>query len=195
MTNSTEAAPGDGLAALAGRISNGEREAEDELARLYSGRIRAIARVRTRNAELALELTQETLMAVITALRAGQLRDESRLTAFVYGILRNVLNNSFRSAGRQPALEPLDPARVVTLPDDPVEHAERREQVREALKRLGRDDRRILLFTLVDGLKPGEIAPRLGLTDEVVRARKSRALKRVIDFVRDRHNRQRPTTG
>jgi RNA polymerase sigma factor (sigma-70 family) len=65
-----------------------------------------------------------------------------------------------------------------------VEHAERRQQVRDALKRLARDDRRILLFTLVDGLKPGEIAPRLGLTDEVVRARKSRALKRVIEFVR-----------
>jgi len=163
-------APEDGLAALAGRISRGERQAEEELATLYGRRIRALAHARTRNAELAGELTQETLIAVITALRDGQLRDERRLTAFVYGTLRNILNSTFRSVGRQPALEPLEPAHALTLPEDPVEHAERRQQVRDALKRLARDDRRILLFTLVDGLKPGEIAPRLGLTDEVVRA-------------------------
>jgi DNA-directed RNA polymerase specialized sigma24 family protein len=44
----------------------------------------------------------------------------------------------------------------------------------------------VLLLTLVDGLKPREIARRLGLSDEVVRARKSRALKKIIEFVRDR---------
>ena len=52
-----------------------------------------------------------------------------------------------------------------------------------ALTGLNRSDKGILLMTLVDGLKPGEIAYRLGLTAEVVRARKSRALKRVIDRV------------
>jgi DNA-directed RNA polymerase specialized sigma24 family protein len=35
------------------------------------------------------------------------------------------------------------------------------------------------MLTLVDGLKPGQIAARLGLGEEVVRTRKSRAIKRL----------------
>jgi DNA-directed RNA polymerase specialized sigma24 family protein len=35
-------------------------------------------------------------------------------------------------------------------------------------------------MTLVDGLKPGEIAETLRLTSEVVRQRKSRALKKLV---------------
>ena len=56
--------------------------------------------------------------------------------------------------------------------------------VRRALGILDPTDRRILLMTLVEGLKPGEIGVRLGLTSEVVRARKSRALKKTIDRVK-----------
>jgi DNA-directed RNA polymerase specialized sigma24 family protein len=40
-------------------------------------------------------------------------------------------------------------------------------------------DRRILAFTVVDGLKPAQVAQELGVSAEVVRARKSRALKRL----------------
>jgi hypothetical protein len=39
-------------------------------------------------------------------------------------------------------------------------------------------------MTLVDGLKPGVIAQRLQMNPEVVRQRKLRATRRVIDFVR-----------
>ena len=39
-------------------------------------------------------------------------------------------------------------------------------------------------MTLVDGLKPGVIAERLRLNPDVVRQRKLRATRRVIDFVR-----------
>jgi len=39
-------------------------------------------------------------------------------------------------------------------------------------------------MTLVEGRKPGEIAAALGLTAEVVRMRKSRAVKKVADLVK-----------
>jgi len=41
-------------------------------------------------------------------------------------------------------------------------------------------------MTLVDGLKPGEIAARTGLTSEVVRKRKSRASKKLQEVIRKR---------
>jgi RNA polymerase sigma-70 factor (ECF subfamily) len=59
--------------------------------------------------------------------------------------------------------------------------------VREELKQLDPTDRRILLLTLVEGLKPAEIADRLGLSAEVVRARKSRAVKKIVESTRTRH--------
>lgn len=49
--------------------------------------------------------------------------------------------------------------------------------------RLDPTDRTILLRTLLEGLKPGEIARDLGVSSEVVRTRKSRALKKVIEHV------------
>ena len=145
--------------------------------------MRAVALARTRDPEAARDIAQEVLIAVIAGLRAGQLRDADRLPAFIYGTLRNVLNNSFRSGRRRPRTEPVQPEHVIVVPPDPVLEAERARLVRRALGTLSRDDRRIVVFTLVDGLKPGEIARRMGMTDEVVRARKSRALKRIVDSV------------
>jgi DNA-directed RNA polymerase specialized sigma24 family protein len=45
-------------------------------------------------------------------------------------------------------------------------------------------DRRVLLLTLVENLRPREIARRLRVSPEVVRTRKTRALRRFIDCVR-----------
>ena len=56
--------------------------------------------------------------------------------------------------------------------------------MRRALAVLDSTDRKILLLTLIEGLKPGEIGARLGLTSEVVRTRKSRALKKAAERVK-----------
>ena len=88
------------------------------------------------------------------------------------------------SAHSEPIAEedPLDVAleAAATRPD-PVEDSERAGLVRQALRLLDSTDRQILLLTLMEGLKPGEIAARLGLTSEVVRTRKSRALKKTVE--------------
>jgi RNA polymerase sigma-70 factor (ECF subfamily) len=53
----------------------------------------------------------------------------------------------------------------------------------QALAGLSAADRQVLTLTLVDGLKPGEIAVQIGATAEVVRTRKSRALKRILEIL------------
>jgi DNA-directed RNA polymerase specialized sigma24 family protein len=103
----------------------------------------------------------------------------------VIGIARNRLNNHFRNSVRQPeSLEFPD-----LLPDSSLSAAKREEQEREnlameAISSLDELDKSILQMTLVDGLKPGIIAQRLRLNPDVVRQRKLRATRRVIDFVR-----------
>jgi DNA-directed RNA polymerase specialized sigma24 family protein len=75
------------------------------------------------------------------------------------------------------------------LPDlssnaEQVEDQERETLAMRAIAGLEPLDRSILQMTLVDGLKPGAIAERLGMNPDVVRQRKLRATRRVIDFVR-----------
>lgn len=169
---------------LADRIRQGEPSAEEEFVRLFRDRIAFVARMRTHDASLTEDLTQEVLLAVVVALRDGQLREPNRLAAFVYGTARNVINNHLRSRSRVPREDPLDDGDHPTRVHDPLEDADRQALVRRALTSLDKTDRHILLLTLVNGLKPGDIASRLGLTPEVVRAHKSRALKKMTDRVK-----------
>jgi RNA polymerase sigma factor (sigma-70 family) len=95
-----------------------------------------------------------------------------------------VVNNHFRTAHPERSEDlPAELAAEAADPADQFEARQRQMLVRRALARLERGDSRILVMTLVDGLKPGEIGGRLGLTSEVVRARKSRALKRVVEHI------------
>ena len=170
---------------LVERIRRREAPAEEELVHLFSNRVAFLVRTRTRDPEAARDLTQEVLLAVVLALRNGHLREAERLAAFVYGTARNVINNYLRTRSRSPREDAIDDdLHAANHSQDPFEDAERTALVRNALGVLDSVDRRILLLTLVKGLKPGEIAARLGLTSDVVRTRKSRALKKAIERVK-----------
>jgi RNA polymerase sigma-70 factor (ECF subfamily) len=169
---------------LAERIRRHEASAEDELVGLFYDRVRFLVLARTRDPEVARDLAQDVLLAVMRALRSEQLRDPERLAGFVYGIARNVINNYLRTRSRSPKEDPIDAAQHVASAVEPLDNSERIALVRRTLATLDATDRRILLLTLIEGLKPGEIGVRLGLSSEVVRARKSRALKKVIDRVK-----------
>jgi RNA polymerase sigma-70 factor (ECF subfamily) len=169
---------------LVAGIGAGDVAAEAEMAEQFQRRVLVMMVVRTRDQEAARDLAQETLMAVLAALRKGQLREAEKLPAFVHGIARNLLNSFFRERGRRPAAIELSPEIASFEPPDELEGAERSRALREGLDQLEPDDRKILLLTLVDGLKPREIARRLGLSAEVVRTRKSRALKRLVEHMR-----------
>lgn len=169
---------------LAERIRTREPSAEEELVRLFGDRVRFMVLARTRDPEVARDLTQDVMLAVVRALRGDQLRDPERLAAFVYGTARNVINNYLRVRSRSPKEDPIDAAEHVASAVEAADDGERIALVRRTLETLDATDRQILLLTLVEGLKPGEIGARLGLSSEVVRARKSRALKKTIDGVK-----------
>lgn len=169
---------------LAERIRQHEPSAEEELVHLFRGRIAFLVRMRTHDASVTPDLTQDILLAVVLALRDGHLREPERLAAFVYGTARNLVNNYLRARSRLPKEDPIDEGHQQACDQDPMEDSERGALVRRALVSLDSTDRHILLLTLVNGLKPGEIAARLRLTSEVVRARKCRALKKMTERVK-----------
>lgn len=157
--------------------------------REFSHRIFVMGVVRTHDREAARELVQDVLMAVIGALRKGQLQDADKLAAFVHGTARNLINNQLRTASQQPPVEAFPEELAGENLVEQLEDAERGRLVHEALESLGQEDQKILRMTLVEGCKPGEIAATLGLSSEVVRTRKLRALKKVTDLIEKRLSR------
>lgn len=158
-------------------------QSEDALIRRFIEPVFLMAFVRTRDREAARDLAQETMLAVIRNLRNGRLLDPDKLPNYVSGTARNLINNYVRTRRRRPESGP--PSEEIPVPDcEPeVAESERRFLARRALAQLRPEDRLILLLTLVDDLTPAEIAQRLGLSAEVVRKRKSRAVERVREVL------------
>jgi RNA polymerase sigma-70 factor (ECF subfamily) len=171
-------------AKLAEELRQGDPAAEEEFVRRFRPRVHAIAAVRLGDEEAARDLAQETLAIVLRAVRGGRLRRDESLAAFVHGTVRNLVQDHIRSKARQPEIVPLPDGLAAPLPPDHFESAERLRLVQRALRRLGSTDRTILLMTLAHGLKPAEIAERLGIAVEQVRTRKCRAARKVTDLVR-----------
>jgi RNA polymerase sigma-70 factor, ECF subfamily len=173
-------------AELAGRVRQGDSFAEEELSKHFYPRIVAMAVVRLRDPETAQEIAQDTVLAVLVALREGKLREPKKLPGFVSGTARNLLNNHFRSRREAPNEVELDPEIPSELNlENELELTEQRRAVRAALGRINPKDRAILLFTLVDGMNPREIAFRVGLSFDNIRTRKMRAIRQVMEELRN----------
>jgi RNA polymerase sigma factor (sigma-70 family) len=170
---------------LALRLRVGDAASESELAQLFYPHLMAMAASRLSDRETAREIVQEALLAVISALRQGRLRDPEKLPAFVVGTGRNLINSHVRSLAQHP--KPVTLGQNEAAVPDPdseagesfLEKAERKDLVLDALRNLKVVDRRILFLTLARGLNPREIAFELGLKPEIIRLRKTRALSRL----------------
>jgi RNA polymerase sigma factor (sigma-70 family) len=163
---------------LAQRILAGDRSAEDELVSTYRRGVFVIAVARTRDREAANDLTQEILIAILKALRDGQLREATKLAAFIQGAARNLINNYLRSKSHHPEVE-LDEEAFRSDPVEELESLERQRLVRRELESFSITDQQILLLSLVDGHSLAEVALRLNLSHDAVRARKSRAVRKI----------------
>jgi RNA polymerase sigma factor (sigma-70 family) len=177
---------------LADRIRHGDPAAEAEFVERYYRRVLVMAQVRTGDRQVALDLAQEAMIGVLQALREGRVNSHQHVAGYVHGTARNLINNHFRGRG-QARTEGvvLDGESTQRDPEQLTAERERLELVERALDQLRPDDRQILRMTLVDGLKPGEIADRLGLASEVVRKRKSRAVFRLQKALEQRSRFQR----
>ena len=164
---------------LAERLQGGDTSAEAALVDKFYARIYAMTLARTGEQEIARDLSQEVMLAVLRALREGRLRRSDNLAAYVLATARNRVSYYYRRRGVRSEV-PLPAALESDLPD-PEEHLEdsqRREAARLALSRLSPTDRQVLYLSFYENLKPREISERLGLPSTVVRMRKSRALRR-----------------
>jgi RNA polymerase sigma-70 factor (ECF subfamily) len=164
-------------------IAAGDRDAERAFVEMYLRPVRAMLLNRSRNPDIAADLQQDVMIEALCALRRGAIEDPQKLAGFVCGIARNLLNNYFRSNRRTESLELPDDLPDLSCGLDKVEDELREAQAVAAIATLEPLDRCILQMTLVDGMKPAAIAERLQMSSDVVRQRKLRATRRVIELV------------
>ena len=113
--------------------------------------------------------------------RSEQLRDRTRVDAWLYGIMRHLWSDRLRSQ-RLRRHEPMDSADHV-IGDDGEATAERRVslvQVRRALEHLTAEYRSVLMLVCVDGMTYREAAEILGIPIGTVMSRLARGRAELI---------------
>ena len=195
--NADESVASSRWADMSSAIFAGSSASAEELVRVFYPHVMSMAIARLRDVETAREIVQEALFNVLQAIKQGRLREPAKLPAFVAGTARNIINHHIRRSALHPGTVPLDPRTAGNINSSIVsgerfEDDERRGLIREALRGLSPTNRRILHLTLAEGLRPREIAARMGMKPENVRNRKTRALRAVQKKIRKLMRNVRP---
>jgi RNA polymerase sigma-70 factor (ECF subfamily) len=162
--------------ALVERLRRGDGDAFDRVYAHFRGPVFGfLARLSGRR-DLAEELLQETFVRL--AARATELREDTRLGAWLFTVARNLhvshVRMSVLDAARADRAALEEPAR----PPTPFEEAAA-GQIQLALERalaaLPPSYREVLLLVAVERMEPGEAAQVIGISPEALRQRLSRA--------------------
>ncbi|MFP5380161.1 MAG: RNA polymerase sigma factor [Vicinamibacteria bacterium] len=173
-------------AALIARIQAGDSGAEDEFVSTFQRRVFVVMLGRIADHDGAREATQDVLVAVLSAIRDGRIREPEKLAGFMHGVARNLANNRIRRQADEPIWVELDETAAWADAAEEAEMADRRRELAAAIARLDETDRRILSLAVVEGRSAPEVAAALALSPDAVRARKSRALRKVGDWLQAR---------
>jgi len=159
-------------------IENGQTQAEAELYRKYHAKVYYLALRESRSSHDAEDVSAETFLRVLQAVRRKELRSAAALPAFILGTTRNVLRELFsrrRQAGKTTDPEEADlslPSHEKLFLDSEVQQA-----IKQTIGRLKPRERDMLRFHYYEELSAEEIAKRFGIARERVRLVKSRALQ------------------
>jgi len=137
-----EIAPG-----VVARARGGDEDAFHMIFNRYGRPVLSFIQHHVRSRELAEELMQESFVRAYRNL--GSLRDDQRLSTWLFGIARNVVRESARSARRDERNVALDEPESLelesktVLPEGAVLQGEMRDQIQSALLSLDEDKRTV----------------------------------------------------
>ena len=138
--------------------------------------LRRYARALTRDAEIADDLVQDTL---VRALRSEHLFHGGDLRSWLYTILTNLNRNRLRSLARRPSLSPIDDN---DAPDAAGPEAGSRD-IERALAELVEEQRTALLLVVLEGLSYREVAEVQGVPIGTVMSRLARARMQIKAYL------------
>jgi RNA polymerase sigma-70 factor (ECF subfamily) len=138
--------------------------------------LRRYARALTRDADLADDLVQDTL---VRALRSEHLFHGGEVRSWLYTILTNLNRNRLRSLSRRPSLLPLEDN---DAPDLAGPEAGGRD-IERALAALVDEQRNALLLVVLEGLTYREVAEVQGVPIGTVMSRLARARVQIKSYL------------
>ncbi len=156
------------------RLQDGDRDAVDDLVRLYSDPVYAFIYRMMGDADDADDLFQETWIRAVRALPG--FRGESKLTTWLYRIAMNCCRDAARSRARRPTV-PLEEVENLLARDpdvDPIRLLTARE-VRTMLAELPQAMREVVVLKFYHDLTETEIASIAGCPEGTVKSRLFRA--------------------
>jgi RNA polymerase sigma-70 factor (ECF subfamily) len=153
---------------LVRRIGQGDRRAEEELVRRYQRGLIYLLKRRTRDPQLALDLTQETFRISIEKLRKSPIEQVERVGAFLRGTALNLVIADVRKHSRRATTADSDAvdaaADDVAGPFDQVSAEQVQRLVRKLLDELPVPrDREILVKTYLQDEDKSAICEALGV--------------------------------
>ena len=138
--------------------------------------LRRYARALTRDAEIADDLVQDTL---VRALRSEHLFHGGDIRSWLYTILTNLNRNRLRSLARRPALTPIEDTDAA---DFSGPEAGGRD-IERALAALVEDQRVALLLVVLEGLSYREVSEVQGVPIGTVMSRLARARAQIRAYL------------
>jgi RNA polymerase sigma factor (sigma-70 family) len=139
---------------------------------------------RTEDPQRAVDLTAEAFAKAFEHRREFRGASDEQAAAWLWRIARNELAQHWRSRSVELAAVERLGVEHRTLSEEELLEGERfiaaqelREQIRHALAVLPDDQREVVRLRFVDDLSYDEIAQKLGVSNDVVRTRTSRALR------------------
>jgi RNA polymerase sigma-70 factor, ECF subfamily len=166
-------------AELVRQIGSGEgREAEGELCRRMAPRIRLYGLRHLRNEPAADDLSQQVLITVIEALRAGRLREPEKLASFVLGTCRMTVLNLCRGAQRKERLLEKYGSDLPQVHGAPMPRLDR-DLLQRCVQDLGERERTVVMMTFYDEETGADVAGFLGVSEANVRVIRHRAIRRL----------------
>jgi len=165
------------LPSLIARAQAGDAAAFGELYTRYAKFILRYMYVRTREPELAQDLTQEVFIRVIKGIGGLQYRGEKLFLGWLYTIAGNVLVGQARR--RQIAASSLDDTAEVTDPrgQDAVASLFERLSLQHAIAQLTVEQQHVLMMKFFGDMTNQEIAATIGKTEGAVKALQHRAIQ------------------
>ena len=142
----------------------------------------------TRDPQVASDLTHETFMKAFEHRREFRGASDKQAAAWLWQIAHNELKQHWRSRSAELAAVQRLGLEHVILSDGEVLEGEQfvaaeelREQLRRALVGLPDNQQEVVRLRFIDDLSYDEIAQQLGVSNDVVRTRTSRALRALRD--------------
>ncbi len=163
-------------------VDDADGDAFAEVYRRHVDAVLAYLRRRVPTPELALDLTAETFATAIA--EAHRFRGEGPVAAWLYGIARNKLLESLRRGRVEDAARRTLQAEPLAVDDVDLAEVEERASQGDAdldrqLAALAPEIREALVARVVDERGYDEIATELAVSEQLVRQRVSRGLKRL----------------